>query len=58
MKKFSIKYQLFQSLCMSNMQFDSPSELHEALVLVYNFITEDVDLDEDIDTDNVVHLVN
>jgi hypothetical protein len=43
--KATIKFQIFANLCMGNLEFSSPQDILEATKVMYNFITEGVDVD-------------
>ena len=54
----SLKFQAFTNLCMSDLEFDSPSEFMDLLKQSVEYITEGVDLSDDKTSGSVLNLVN
>ena len=54
----SLKFQAFTNLCMSDLEFDSPSEFIELLKQSVEYITEGVDLTEEKTSGSVLSIVN
>lgn len=54
----SLKFQAFTNLCMSDLEFDSPSEFIELLKQSVEYITEGADLDDGKTSGSVLNIVN
>lgn len=46
MNKLSLRYQIFQTLVMSDKTFGTPQELLEAVTVMYDYITDGVSMNE------------
>lgn len=47
MDQFSIKFQIFQSICMSNLDVKTPQDMQEATALMFDYITKGMTFEED-----------
>ena len=57
MDKVSLKYQVFNTLCLSNLEFSSPQEFMELLHQATEYIGEGASFDED-ERQTTLNLVN
>ena len=55
--KLSLKMKVYSDLCMSNIEFSTPTEFMELLRQSVDYLTEGIEL-EDEDSGSVVNLVN